>query len=77
MATGEQITFEPALQRMFTQHLHHVPVQGKFGAIGIFGEVVGEPNLLGCFIDRTQLIGSGFIGSEDAEVVRVLTQRVA
>ena len=35
---GEQIAFEPALQRVLGEHLHHAAVARELAAVGVFGQ---------------------------------------
>ena len=71
MASREQITFEHPLDGMLTQHLHHSTIRCQFSAIGVFLEVVSNPELLANLIDVIQLVGSVFVGTKDTKVLHV------
>ena len=57
VASSQQITFEPAFQRVFAEHLHHAAVGRDVGAVGVFRLDLGEPCLQTCFIDVLQPVG--------------------
>ena len=46
VAAGEQIAFQPAFERVLGEHFHHAAVGRKLTAVGVFGKVVGKPELL-------------------------------
>ena len=74
---GEQVTFEPAEQRVLGQHLHHAAIGRKLAAVGVFGQHVREPGLLARFVDRLQPVGRGLVRAEHAERGRIVAQDVA
>src|SRR4030095_4112455 len=43
MASREQITLEHPLNGMLTQHLHHSTIRRQVSAVGVFLEVVSNP----------------------------------
>ena len=43
---------------------------GEIAAVGVLGEILAHPDFLGNLVDRVQLVGLGFVGPEDAEVVQ-------
>ena len=74
---GQQIAFEPALQRVLAEHLHDPAVGRQLAAVGVLGEVLAQPGLLGHLVDRGQPVRGVLVGAEDAEVVRVVAHDVA
>jgi hypothetical protein len=71
MAPREQITFKHALDGMLTEHLYHSAVRCQLATIGVFREIVSNPELLANRIDVIQFVGSVFVGTEDAKVVHI------
>src|SRR5207247_2450059 len=53
---GENITLEPSLKRVFTQHLHHASVASYLTTVGVFRLERGKPSFLARRIDCLQLI---------------------
>ena len=77
VAAGEQIAFEPAFQRVLREHLQDAAVGRQLAAVGVFGQVVGQPELLARLVDRVEPVRGVLVGAEDAEVVHVLAHDVA
>ena len=75
--SGQQIAFEPALERVLAEHLHDPAVGCQFAAILVFGKILGKPGLLGHLIQRGQPVGGVLVRAEDAEIVRVVAGDVA
>ena len=71
VAAGEDVAFEPAFEGVLGEHLHDAAVGGELGAVGVLGEDVGQPGLVGGLVDAVELVGGGFVGAEDAEVGHV------
>ena len=76
VTSREQITFEPAFKCMLRKQFHDPAVGRQFAAVGIFGKVIGQPQFLAGFINGIQLVGSGFVGTEDAEALHVVAHDV-
>src|SRR5208283_3334408 len=51
ISPGKQIAFEHSLHGVLAEHLDHTSVGRKLAAILIFGEVLGDPEFLGDFVD--------------------------
>ena len=49
---GQQVAFEPALERVLAEHLHDAAVGRQIAAVGVLGEILAEPGLLGDLVDR-------------------------
>ena len=71
MPAGEQVALEHAFDGVLAEHLHHPAIGGQFAAIGIFREVLGNPELLADLVDVLQLVGCVLVRAEDAEAVHV------
>ena len=76
MASGEQVAFKPAFERVLRKHFHDPAVGRQFAAIGIFGQVIGQPQLLADLINGIQLVRSVFVGPEDTEALHVVAHDV-
>ena len=77
VAAGEQIAFKPAFQRVLREHLQDPAVGRQLAAVGVFGQVIGQPQLLAHLVDGIELVGRVLVGAEDAEVCHVLPHDVA
>src|SRR5208283_2442281 len=53
------------------EHFHDAPVQGQVAAVGVLGEVLAEPRLLGDLVDGVELVGLRLVRPEKPEVVLV------
>src|SRR5439155_15370605 len=71
MATGEQISFEPAFALMLAEHFHDSPLAGEEF---ITREQFRLPLSIGRFEDRRQAIGDGLVRAEDAEIALFLIE---
>ena len=56
MTPGEQVTLQPAFERMLGEQLHDASVLGKLTAVLILRIVLGQPGLLTGLIDGLQLV---------------------
>ena len=61
VTAGEDVSFEPAFERMLAQHLHHAAGDVEFAAVGIFRLVFGKPGLFRSGVDGGESVGGGFI----------------
>ena len=77
MPATQQVAFVPAFERVLGEHLHDAAVGGELPAVGVFSEIVGQPELLADFVDGVELVRRVFIGAEDAEVGHVALHDVA
>ncbi len=77
MASRKQIAFKHAFDSMLTEHLHDSTVRSQLSAIRVFREIVRNPELLADCVDVVQLVGSIFVGTEDAKVVHIQFHYVA
>ena len=77
VAAGEQVAFEHSFHGVLGQHLEDPTVAGELAAVGIFGKIIGEPELLRDLVDGVELVGGVLVRSEDPEVPRVLLHDVA
>ena len=68
MASGEQISFEPALAQMLAQHLHDAAVGAE---IDVDRFDLGHPFLAGDFVDGFQPVGCRLVRSEQPEILLV------
>ena len=74
---GEQIAFQHAFHGVLAEHFDNASVSRQFAAILVFGEVFGDPEFLGCLVDRLQFVRGGFVRAEHAEVSHVRLHHVA
>jgi hypothetical protein len=70
VSAGQQITLEPALALVLREHLHDASGAGQV-IVDLRVREGGVPLLVGGLEYRLQTVGSGFVGPEDAEIVRV------
>src|SRR5262249_50824514 len=72
MSAGEKVAFMPALEGVLREHLKNSAVRRYLAAIEVFGEIVGQPQLLAHFVDCIELVRCVLVGSEDAKAIRIL-----
>ena len=77
MPAAQNITLQPPFHGVLAEHLHDAAVRGKLAAVGVFREVLAEPDLLADFIDGLELVGLRLVRPEDAEVLHVLPHHFA
>jgi hypothetical protein len=77
VASGQQVAFEPALEGVLGEHLHHAAVDPELGPVGVVGQGLGHPALLGDGVGGVELVRGGLVGTEQAEVAGIGGQRVA
>ena len=77
VSAGEKIAFEPAFERVLAEHLHHAAVGRQLAAVGVFGQIVRQPEFLARFVDGVEPVGRVLVGAEDAKVVHVLPHDIA
>ena len=77
ISPGQQVTFQHALHGVLAEHLDDAAVGRQFGAVLVFGEVFRNPEFLGGLVDCLQLVGSGFVGTEHAEVGHVQLHHIS
>ena len=56
MSTCEKIAFKPALEGVFGQHFEDSTVGGQLASVGIFWQVVCEPQFLADLVDCIELV---------------------
>jgi hypothetical protein len=74
---GEQVALEPALERVLGEHLEHAAVGRQLAAVGVLGQVLLEPELLGRLVERVELVRAVLVRPEHAEALHVLAHDVA
>jgi hypothetical protein len=72
LASGEEITFEPTLALVLTQHRIEYPSGGRKKFVIL--DSSGVPLPVGHFENRAQEIGNCLIRTEDAEIALILIQ---
>ena len=70
-SSGQQVTFEHALHGVLAEHFDDAAIGRQFGAVMVFGEILGEPEFLGDLVDCLELVRSVFVGPEHTEVGHV------
>ena len=68
---GEQVSLQPTLALVLAEHLHHAPL-GREEYIILYR--LGFPLPIGDFKDGFQTIGDRLVGTEKAEIPRLLVQ---
>ena len=69
---GEEVAFQPALAKVFAEHLHHPAVGAE---VGVDGLDLGHPDLARDVVDGVEPVGGGLIWAEQAEVARLQIER--
>ena len=77
VASGEDVSFEPAFEGVLGEHLHDAAVGSDVGSVGVLGEDLGHPCLGAGLVDDLKAVGCGLVGAEDAEAGHVLAHDVA
>src|SRR3984893_4004296 len=68
MASGEQVSFEPALAQMLAQHLHDAAVDAEIN-VDLFN--MSHPFLAGDFVDGLQSVRRGLVRAKEPEIMFV------
>src|ERR1700730_15572207 len=71
VAPSEQVTLEPALAHVLTEHFHDA---SRGGLILVSGQKGFHQDLAGHFVESIEPVGSGFIRTEYPEVLRFQVQ---
>ena len=74
---GQQVSLQPAEQRVLRQHLHDAPIDGKLTAVGVLRQHVGHPRLLARLVDGLKPVRGGLVRSKDAEARHVVLHHIA
>src|SRR4029453_13518652 len=56
---------------------HYPSIRCQLSFTGIFWKVLGQPSLLGYFVQSGEPVGRSLVRTEQAEVIRVLAHHVA
>ncbi len=71
VATSEQVTFQHSFESVLAQHLHDAAVRGEVASVIVFGKALLDPEFLAHFVEVIELVRSGFVRTENAEVRRI------
>ena len=75
-AAGEHVSLEEALALVLGQLLNDLAGAGQQLVVGLILVEAGIPLLFGHLVGSLQAVGRGLVGTEDAEVVHVLSQDI-
>src|SRR5579872_1962029 len=76
VASGEKIAFEHSFHGVFAKHLDDTPIHSKIAAVSVLRKIIFNPKLLGDGEEPIQLVGTGLVGSEHAEVAGIAPHRL-
>ena len=69
VASGEQIAFEPALECVLAEHLHHATVRRDVRTVGIFWYDRRQPGFQARLVDVLQPVRGILVWTEETKVV--------
>src|SRR5262249_40180552 len=69
----ENIALKPPFHCVLAKHFHDAAVRRQFPAVGVFWEILAEPNLLADFKEGLELIGLRLVRPEYSEVFHVVS----
>src|SRR5262249_60924371 len=72
-APAENRALQPSFHRVLAKHFHDAPIRSQIPAVGVFREILAEPNLLTDFIQGLELIGLRLVRPEHSEVLYVVS----